>query len=109
MHGKKTEQSALNTWQNPDTFSRNEFNKDFYDSASQIYDLFLNRIFIPITTQTGAQKHYRILSGMLCEIHNQYILDLACGTGNIIDHLPPDNIYTGLDLSEKMILQAEKK
>jgi ubiquinone/menaquinone biosynthesis C-methylase UbiE len=46
---------------------------------------------------------------MISDIHGIEILDLACGTGSIVQYLADDVSYTGLDLAEKMIFLAKKR
>lgn len=37
------------------------------------------------------------------------ILDVGCGTADILDHLPPDVDYTGYDLNPRYIEQAQER
>ena len=42
-------------------------------------------------------------------VANEKILDIGCGTANILTSLPKDIDYTGLDLNEKYIKENKKK
>lgn len=37
------------------------------------------------------------------------ILDVACGTGSLLDHLPPDIRYVGYDFNERYIATARER
>lgn len=95
--------------QDTDLSGRNNYNKKFYNSTSFVYDLFLNTILLPVITGAGTRRHYQSISSMVSDIHGAKILDLACGTGNIVKYLADDISYTGFDLAENMISLASKK
>jgi SAM-dependent methyltransferase len=48
---------------------------------------------------------YRYLS----DLSDESVLDVGCGTGSLVDHLPDKSRYLGIDLNERFIKFAKKK
>jgi SAM-dependent methyltransferase len=51
----------------------------------------------------------RIIKDFVAPFDEASILDIGCGTGAILDHLPNNINYVGFDISYKYINYAEKK
>jgi len=67
-------------------------------------------IYQSFQTIVGADKLYRhFVENVLCPKKGEYILDIGCGPGKILDYMPPDINYTGIDLNEQYILKAKEK
>ena len=67
-----------------------------------IYNTFQNVV--------GASKCRSILVNEFFDLKPSIkILDIGCGTSEILDHLPQDLVYVGFDLSEVYITAAKKK
>jgi 2-polyprenyl-3-methyl-5-hydroxy-6-metoxy-1,4-benzoquinol methylase len=58
----------------------------------------------------GAQRGRRLLAQRYIRAQPGYrILDLGCGTAEILDHLPADLHYTGYDVSEEYLEAARAR
>ena len=70
-------------------------------SAANVYDFAQNAIGARKFRRRYINEYVRPVSGM-------QILDVGCGTGEIINYLPRDIEYVGYDLSEEYISKANK-
>lgn len=58
----------------------------------------------------GAERARKILvRDYFPEKHGLRMLDIGCGTAEILKHLPPDIVYEGFDASEAYIAQARSR
>jgi methylase of polypeptide subunit release factors len=53
-------------------------------------------------------KHFKILSQELKEVHKKRVLELASGSGSAVHFLSNDNIYTGTDISPGLMKKTQK-
>ena len=71
-------------------------------SSSYVYDTF--------QTLVGAQQfRQRIIDRYLRPMPGMQVIDVGCGTGAILEHLPEGVIYHGFDLSPLYIEHAKNK
>jgi ubiquinone/menaquinone biosynthesis C-methylase UbiE len=71
-------------------------------SSSYIYEQFQNMMGVKCARKSLA-KNYRKLSG------GEKVVDLVCGSGTALDHLPQDITYVGFDISEDYIAAARQR
>jgi len=88
---------------------RNLFNRDYYNRVSLFLDLAEDRIVIPFFFRASPKRHYHAISNLVSHTRGKSVLEIACGSGNIIKSLGPDVSYTGLDISEKLLAKALKR
>ena len=77
-----------------------EYVEKVYNRYSSVYDLIFGKIF-----HSGREKAPELLAlepGM-------HLLDVGVGTGLTLSHLPLSCAVTGIDLSGKMLEEAEKR
>jgi SAM-dependent methyltransferase len=79
------------------------------DLFSFLYDSIMVKSIFPKKFQASVHKHRQFLERELSNVHNKYIVELAAGSGNLAEILPPDNFYTGIDISEGLLGIAYKK
>ena len=53
-------------------------------------------------------KHYEILRQALKDIHGKKVLELATGSGSVVNFLPNGNQYVGTDISPGLLKKAVK-
>lgn len=70
-------------------------------SAPEIYDAFQNLM--------GGRKRGLFVNEFVRPLHGARILDLGCGTAQILEFLPPDMHYIGYDPSEDYIAHARRR
>ncbi len=78
------------------------------DSFSFLYDYIMKNSIFPKKFAADIERHYAILREELLEMHGKNVLELASGSGSAINFLPPDNQYTGTDISPGLLRQAVK-
>ena len=74
-----------------------------------MYDFFQDHWVRPRIHKANPRRHRQIMHDMISSAKEAAVLDIACGTGAAILHFGSDNVYTGLDLSYAMLIQAAKK
>ncbi|MBI9049914.1 MAG: class I SAM-dependent methyltransferase [Anaerolineaceae bacterium] len=74
-----------------------------------IYDTMMKHEVFPKTFGGSIEKHYSILNRLLSDVHQQHVLELATGTGSVIQFLANDNQYTGVDVSPDLLKRAGKR
>lgn len=67
-----------------------------------VYDTFQNLLGAKRARTRFANNHLRITPGMR-------VLDIGCGTAEILDFVPKDIEYTGYDISADYIAYAQKR
>jgi len=74
---------------------------NLYQKYSGVYDLF----------QTNYERFFQVIEETIQEYsHNpKSLLELACGTGNILQHFVNKYEISGIDISASMLEQAKKK
>ena len=73
---------------------------------SNSYDKMMeNRVF-PKLFEADYELHYRILNNIYSDYSKKNILELGTGSGKAIDLISRDNIYFGIDTSEKLLKKA---
>ena len=71
-------------------------------NLSYLYDIFQYII--------GTNRARRIfVNDYLPNVNQNRILDIGCGTGNILNYLPQNSHYVGFDESENYIINARKR
>jgi SAM-dependent methyltransferase len=68
---------------------------------------YIFNLFEKLAGTGGARR--RFVNDFIIPFDNAFILDIGCGTGAIIDHLPEKVNYVGFDLSFKYIDYAKDK
>jgi ubiquinone/menaquinone biosynthesis C-methylase UbiE len=71
-----------------------------YDRFSSFYDLALERLYRPYRAELA--EHAAVQPG-------EVVLDLACGTGQNLDHLLVAKEIVGVDLSPGMLAKAQAR
>lgn len=70
---------------------------------SSVYDLFQEHLLGGKNARRWLATHFWKLEG------GETVVDLGCGTATILEYLPPDIEYLGVDISENYILAARKR
>ena len=78
------------------------------DSFSFLYDFIMKSSIFPKKFDGDMSKHYEILTQELKGIHGKHILELATGSGSVVNFLSNDNQYTGTDISPGLLKKAVK-
>lgn len=78
--------------------------KDFYNQVSDKYEKWFEAPEYRVEYLNHAKKIFTKYN-----IHNGSILDVGCGPGNLKTTLGNGFIYTGIDVSEKMLNLAKEK
>ncbi len=92
-----------------DLSAANEKNKKQFRFFSPLYDLSMKYIIRSKIHKASPRRHTRIWQELIGSVRQAKILDLACGTGGLIDCLDKDNAYTGLDISYEMLKKAARR
>lgn len=71
-------------------------------SFPQMHNMLQNAVGIPEVRRWALQSN-------LSFIAKAKVLDIGCGTGELIEYLPEDIEYTGFDIEEKYIRYAKRK
>ncbi|MBN2416004.1 class I SAM-dependent methyltransferase [bacterium] len=79
------------------------------DAFSFLYDRIMAGSVFPKKFGSDPAKHYHILGNELRTVHGKRVLELATGSGSAVHFLPPDNRYTGSDISRGLLRQAVKR
>jgi ubiquinone/menaquinone biosynthesis C-methylase UbiE len=79
------------------------------DSFSFLYDFIMRKSVFPKKFGGDMQKHYQALTQELAGAHKKQVLELGTGSGSAVHFLPPDNQYTGSDISAGLLKQAVKR
>lgn len=79
------------------------------DAFACLYDFFMTRSVFPQKFNADIERHTAILKEALREAHGQQVLELGTGSGSAAEFLPPDNSYTGSDISPGLLRQAVKR
>lgn len=80
-------------------------------TTSGFFQIFESaRIFDFFQTLVGANKsRKRLIEKYVQPKKDALILDIGCGTGAILDFLPKEINYVGIDISEQYIKQAKRR
>ena len=73
------------------------------DLLSFLYDRIMEKSIFPKKFNGSIIKHFQILKIEFENIHNMNILEFATGSGNSLEFLNNDNIYTGIDISTGLL------
>jgi len=79
------------------------------DMFSFLYDRIMSNSIFPKKFNGSIQKHFEILKNEFQHIHNKNTLEIATGSGNAVQFLNNDNLYTGTDISAGLLRIAVKK
>ncbi len=79
------------------------------DLIAFLYDPIMTRSMFPKKFEASYEKHLEFLRSQLSGFHGINVLELATGSGNLADVLPPDNRYFGIDVSEGLLRAARRK
>ena len=72
-------------------------------SISQVYDFFQHNLLGGRQARAWLARTFWKLKG------GERIVDIGCGSGAVLDFLPRDSDYIGIDISESYICAARKK
>jgi ubiquinone/menaquinone biosynthesis C-methylase UbiE len=79
------------------------------DIFSVFYDRIMEKNIFPKKFNGSYQKHIEILKNELENIRGRQIVEFASGSGNAVEFLNNDNVYTGIDISAGLLRIAWKK
>ena len=79
------------------------------DLFSPLYDWSMKKTVVPKKFGASFSEHFRILKMFFQDIHSKKVLEIATGSGNVVEFLPSDNRYSGIDISKGLLKQALKK
>jgi len=79
------------------------------DAFAFLYDGIMRRSVFPKKFGGDIEEHGRIMKAMLADTHGKRVLELATGSGSAADFLPPDNAYTGTDISAGLLRRATRR
>jgi len=79
------------------------------DIFSFLYDCIMEKSIFPKKFNGSIQQHFEILNNELQNIHNKIIIEIATGSGNAVEFLNNDNLYTGIDISAGLLKRAAKR
>jgi ubiquinone/menaquinone biosynthesis C-methylase UbiE len=86
-----------------------KFKPWFGDIFSFLYDSIMEKSIFPKKFTGSIQKHFKILKNEFQHIHNTNIIEIATGSGNAVEFLNNDNLYTGIDISAGLLSRAAKR
>ena len=69
----------------------------------QVYDFFQDRLLGGWNARAWLASSFWRLKG------GEYVVDIGCGSGAVLNHIPSDTNYLGIDVSEKYIDAAREK
>ena len=78
------------------------------DAFSFLYDFIMRNSIFPKKFGGNINRHYEILNKDLQGVHEKRVLELATGSGSVVNFLPNDNQYTGTDISPGLLRKAVK-
>jgi 2-polyprenyl-3-methyl-5-hydroxy-6-metoxy-1,4-benzoquinol methylase len=82
-------------------------------NTKEYWDSFINEAYLNADKRRGKCKFKTVIDNFPDDIANKEILDVGCLAGNFLDYLIESNVefktFTGIDLSEKSIEEAQKK
>jgi len=76
------------------------------DIFSFLYDRIMEKSVFPKKFNGSIIRHFEILRNEFKNIHNKNIIDIAAGSGNAVNFLNNDNLYTGIDISPGLLYRA---
>jgi SAM-dependent methyltransferase len=79
------------------------------DLFSFFYDSIMEKSVFPKKLGASFDKHMDFIRTVLSEVHNASVLEIGTGSGSLSELLPPDNRYTGSDISEGLLRIGLKK
>jgi len=88
---------------------RQNFKPWLGDLFAGMYDRIMEKSVFPKKFQASLETHEQVLKEVLENVHSRDVLELACGSGAISKVLPPNNRYTGLDISKGLLKIASKR
>lgn len=71
-----------------------------YDAFALSYDAKMQKLEVGVLKKMGEFLHQKTFKN---------VLDLGCGTGNLVSYLEKANSLTGVDISKNMLLKAKEK
>jgi ubiquinone/menaquinone biosynthesis C-methylase UbiE len=80
-----------------------------YDMFSFQYDRIMAKYIFPKKFDASIEHHFAILRNEFSTIHNWNVLEIATGSGNAVNFLPNNNLYTGVDISAGLLQRAVKR
>jgi ubiquinone/menaquinone biosynthesis C-methylase UbiE len=79
------------------------------DAFAFLYDFSMTHSIFPKKFRADIDRHTAILSQALGDVHGQQVFEIGTGSGAAADVLPPDNDYTGSDISTGLLKRAAKR
>ncbi|MGC9312062.1 MAG: class I SAM-dependent methyltransferase [Sediminispirochaetaceae bacterium] len=79
------------------------------DLFAQLYDPIMSRKVFPDKFKADIGRHFSILKEVLEPVREQQVLEIAAGSGSAVNFLDNSNVYTGLDISVRLLKEARKK
>ena len=79
------------------------------DLFASLYDFIMEKSIFPRKFNGDIDKHFSILKKQCSDIHDKTIVEIATGSGNIVEFLPSDNYYFGIDISPGLLKTANNK
>ena len=73
------------------------------DAFAFLYDFFMTRSVFPVKFNAEITRHAAILSSELGDVHGQKVLELGTCSCAAADFLPPNNDYSGSDVSTGLL------
>jgi len=72
--------------------------------------LSLAKIYQLYQWMVGANNYSRLFANeYICYQKNEKILDIGCGPADILNYLPKETDYTGIDMNKDYIMNAQRK
>jgi len=78
------------------------------DLLARFYDPIMSRKVFPGKFNADMERHFTILRKELDGIRGKKVLEIGTGSGSAVHFLNPDNGYTGLDISSRLLRKAMK-
>ncbi len=79
------------------------------DLFARLYDPIMSRKVFPDKFKADIDRHFGILKKELEPVREQQVLEIAAGSGSAVNFLDSSNMYTGLDISVRLLKAARKK
>jgi len=76
------------------------------DLFAPFYDRIMANSLFPRKFAASYSRHMAVIGRLFAGVSDQSVLDIAAGTAVVVEVLPDDNDYYGVDVSERLLKRA---